>query len=40
MVTKFTKGIEYLNNLINQVGPGSASYKLLVRAKHRYISDY
>ncbi len=40
MITKFTKGINYLNNLINQVEHGSKEYKLLVLAKYRYIQDY
>jgi len=40
MTNRFTLGIQYLNNLINQTKKGSNCYKLLVRAKHRYILDF
>ena len=40
METKFTRGIKFLNDLINQTEIGSKEYKLLCDAKHRYIQDY
>ena len=40
METKFTRGIKFLNDLINQTEIGSKEYKLLCAAKHRYIQDY
>lgn len=40
METKFSKGVDYYNNLINQVEFGSSCYKLLVKAKHKYIKDF
>ena len=40
METKFTRGIKFLNDLINQTETGSKEYKLLCAAKHRYIQDY
>jgi hypothetical protein len=40
METTFTKGMEYLNNLINKVEKGSEAYKLLCLAKYRYVQDF
>jgi hypothetical protein len=40
METKFTRGIRFLNDLINQTETGSKEYKLLCAAKHKYIQDF
>jgi hypothetical protein len=40
METRFSKGLKYLNELINKTQTGSECYRLLVRAKYRYINDY
>lgn len=40
METKFTKGIEYFNYIINKVEKGSNEYKLMCLLKYRYIQDY
>lgn len=40
METKFTKAMNFFNNLLNQVEIGSKEYKLLSLAKFRYIQDY
>lgn len=40
METSFTKGMKYINNLINQTKKGSDCYKLLILSKYRYISDF
>lgn len=40
METRFTKGLKYLNDLINQTKKGTKPYKLLVLSKMRYISDF
>lgn len=40
METKFTKAMDYYNNLIAQVEYGSKEYRLLVLAQHRYIQDF
>jgi hypothetical protein len=40
METKFTKGMEYFNEVISKVEIGSESYKLLCLLKHRYIQDF
>jgi len=39
METKFTKAMEYYNNLLNQVEVGSREFKLLCLAKFKYIQD-
>lgn len=39
METKFTKAMNYYNNLINQVEKGSKEYQLLCLAQYRYILD-
>lgn len=40
METKFTRGLRFLNDLIDQTETGSKEYKLLCAAKHRYIQDF
>lgn len=39
MDTKFTKAMQFYNNLINQVEYGSKEYRLLCQAQHKYIQD-
>lgn len=39
METKFTKAMEYYNNLLSQVKVGSKEFKLLCLAKFKYIQD-
>lgn len=40
MITKFTKSMEYINSLINQVNVDTKEYKLLCALKYMYIQDY
>lgn len=40
MVTKFTKAMEYFNNIINKVEKGSYEYHLMCLLKYKYIQDY
>lgn len=40
METKFTKAMEYFNNIIDKVEKGSKEYKLMCLLKYRYIQNY
>jgi hypothetical protein len=40
MKTKFTIGLEKLNNLIDETVPGSKEYQRLVKSKHIYIQQF
>ncbi len=40
MTTKFTKGMEYFNEIINKVEVGGEAYKLMCLLKYKYIQDF
>jgi len=40
MATRFTRGVDYFNELIDQTEFGGTYYRLLVAAKFRYIQDF
>ena len=40
MITRFTRGVDYFNELIGQTKFGGPCYKLLVAAKFKYIQDF
>ena len=40
METRFTKGIDFYNNLMNETEIGSDCYKLIHRAKMYYILNF
>jgi hypothetical protein len=40
MKTKFSKGMEYFNSIIDKAEHGSEEYRLMCLLKYRYIQDY
>lgn len=40
MDTKFTRAMEYFNNIIDKVEKGSDEYRLMCLLKYRYIMDF
>jgi hypothetical protein len=40
METKFTKGMQYFNDIINKVEVGSEPYQLMILLKCKYIQDF